>query len=376
MLKQPLFGQDSSPHKTSLILSLIITGVLWILFIIASFFIKFAPKHKEYKVVQIVLDTAKSPENSEKSVVPEQSAVPELVEGVEGPQTEQPVVEPAPAVVEPTPAVVEPVETTPKPAPQPKPTPAPAKKSEPAKKTEPVKKSEPAKKEYTKVPEPESYGTFLDDNIDFGTKKNNPSQHNWDDYFSDETIPETQPQINQKVDKVTKESGMEGSAASTSNPSQSQTSSKSSETANKTNPAPSASNDTRSALSNIKSAPDTASTRPNVKESTPTNTSKDSNGQTSMQMKDGTTRRVIKPVPAEINLSPEVNLLIKEDITVNIEFRVLADGNVPRGEIKITPESALPAKVRDEIYNQLSNWVFNPGSSAASATFEYSIVHK
>lgn len=351
MLKQPLFGQDSSPHKTSLILSLIITGVLWILFIIASFFIKFAPKHKEYKVVQIVLDTAKSPENSEKSVVPEPSVVPEqsvVPEPVEGPQP--------PTVVEPTPA--------------------PAKKSEPAPKTEPVKKSEPAKKEYTKVPEFTEYATDYSD-FDFNNvAASKPKEFDWSQFDDSSTSSESQPAVSQKVEKVTTQSAIQGSAASTSTANQRQTSSSSTTTTNKQTSSNSASSSTSSALSNIKSASYTASTGDSLKAITNAKTSKSSDGQISMQMQDGTTRVLRDPITPAIKLSAQAAALIDSDRTVNIEFRVLADGNVPRGEIKITPESILPPKVREEIYNQLCQWIFDAGSSAAYASFEYTIVKK
>lgn len=368
MLKQPLFGQDSSPHKTSLILSLIITGVIWIVFTISSFFIKF-PSHKnEYKVVQIVLDTAKSPvppEIQEQSAAPEQAPAPAESQPV---VTEQAPVVPEPVEVQPS----KPVVTEPKPAQksQPKTTPSPAKK------TEPVKKSEPAKKEYTKVPEFESGALDLSgDEIDFNsispTKKNNVDY--WALMDEMDNSAETQPAVSQKV---TTQSAMQGSAASTSNPSQSQASSKSSETANKRNPAPSASNDTSSALSNIKSASYTASTGDSLKAITNAKTSKSSDGQISMQMKDGTTRVLREPITPAIKLSAQAAALIDSDRTVNIEFRVLAVGNVPRGEIIITPEAILPPKVREEIYDQLSHWMFSAGSSDAIASFEYTIVKK
>ena len=381
MLKQPLFGQDSSPHKTSLILSLIITGVLWILFIIASFFIKFAPKHKEYKVVQIVLDTAKSPENSEKSVVP---VVPEPVEGVEGPQTpEQPVL-PEPSVVPVVPELVEgpqtPTVVEPTPAPVKKSEPVkkaePAKKTEPAPKTEPVKKSEPAKKEYTKVPEFTEYATDYSD-FDFNNiSTSKPKVFDWSQFDDSSTSSESQPAVSQKVEKVTTQSAIQGSAASTSTANQRQTSSSSTSSTNKQTSSNSASSSTSSALSNIKSASYTASTGDSLKAITNAKTSKSSNGQISMQMQDGTTRVLRDPITPAIKLSAQAAALIDSDRTVNIEFRVLADGNVPRGEIKITPESILPPKVREEIYNQLCQWIFDAGSSAAYASFEYTIVKK
>jgi hypothetical protein len=129
-------------------------------------------------------------------------------------------------------------------------------------------------------------------------------------------------------------------------------------------------------LSNIKSASYTASTGDSLKAITNAKTSKSSNGQISMQMQDGTTRVLRDPITPAIKLSAQSAALIDSDRTVNIEFRVLADGNVPRGEIRITPESILPPKVREEIYNQLCQWIFDAGTSAAYASFEYTIVKK
>jgi hypothetical protein len=373
MIKQPLFGQDSSPHKTSFVLSLIITIVLWVLFIIASFFIKFSPKHKQYKEIQIVLSSEKLDSEREKSTdkgeaAPEPApAVQEVVQ-----ETVQEVVsEPVPVAVEevaPAPAPKE----TPKPAAKTQTKPAPA----PEKKAEPVKKTEPAKKEYTKVPEFTEYATDYSD-FDFNNvSTSKPKEFDWSQFDDSSSASETQPQVSQKVEKVTTTSSVSGSAASTSTSEQRQTSSSSSSTTNKTTSTTSASSSTSSALSNIKSASYTASTGDSLKAITNAKTSKSSNGQISMQMKDGSTRVLRDPITPAIKLSSQAAALIDSDRTVTIEFRVLADGNVPRGEIKITPESILPAQVREEIYNQLCNWVFDAGPSAAYATFEYTIVKK
>ena len=374
MIKQPLFGQDSSPHKTSLILSLIITGVIWIVFTISSFFIKF-PSHKnEYKVVQIVLDTAKSP------VPPEVQEQPAAPEQAPAPVEQSVVPEQTPAPAESQPVVTEPVEvqpskpvvTEPKPAQksQPKTTPAPAKK------TEPVKKSEPAKKEYTKVPEFTEYATDYSD-FDFNNvSTSKPKEFDWSTFDDTSSSSESEPAVSQKVEKVTTQSAMQGSAASTSTSNQRQTSSSSTTTTNKTTTTTSTSSSTSSALSNIKSASYTASTGDSLKAITNAKTSKSSDGQISMQMKDGTTRVLREPITPAIKLSAQAAALIDSDRTVNIEFRVLAAGNVPRGEIIITPEAILPPKVREEIYDQLSRWIFDAGSSAAYASFEYTIVKK
>ena len=380
MIKQPLFGQDSSPHKTSFVLSLIITIVLWVLFIISSFFIKFSSKRKEYKEIQIVLSSEKLDYEREKS--PEQgpaapAPMPQEAVPVEESVVTEPVATPEPASTlepavdtKPT-AVTEPVEVQ-KPAAktQPKPAPAPAKKAEPAKKTEP------AKKEYTKVPEFTEYATDYSD-FDFNNvSTSKPKEFDWSQFDDSSSTTETQPQVSQKVEKVTTSSSVSGSAASTSTANQRQTSASSTTSTNKTTTTQSASSSTSSALSNIKSASYTASTGDSLKAITNAKTSKSSNGQISMQMKDGSTRVLLKPIKPVINLSSQAAATIDSDRTVTIEFRVLADGNVPRGEIKITPESILPAQVREEIYNQLCNWVFDAGPSAAYATFEYTIVKK
>lgn len=383
MIKQPLFGQDSSPQKTSFVLGLIITIVLWVLFIIASFFIKFSPKHKQYKEIQIVLSSEKLDSEREKSTdkgeaAPESApAVQEVVQ-----ETVQEIVsEPEPVVFEevaPAPAP----KSEPAPKTAPKETPKPAAKTQtkpapaPAKKSEPVKKTEPAKKEYTKVPEFTEYATDYSD-FDFNNvSTSKPKEFDWSQFDDSSSASETQPQVSQKVEKVTTTSSVSGSAASTSTSEQRQTSSSSSSTTNKTTSTTSASSSTSSALSNIKSASYTASTGDSLKAITNAKTSKASNGQISMQMKDGSTRVLRDPITPAIKLSAQAAALIDSDRTVNIEFRVLADGNVPRGEIKIIPESILPQKVRDEIYDQLSRWIFDAGSSAAYASFEYTIVKK
>ena len=81
MIKQPLFGQDSSPHKTSMMLSAIITLVAWIIFCLMTFFIKFKPKTPQYKEIQIVLSSTPIEERNEEQSSAETAAVPEPVEG-------------------------------------------------------------------------------------------------------------------------------------------------------------------------------------------------------------------------------------------------------------------------------------------------------
>ena len=116
MMKQPLFGQDSSPHFTSMFISAIATLVCWIIFCVLCFVVKFKPAVPEYKEIQIVLSSTPVEEQTatteqaaaeEQSSMAEQTAVPEPVEG---PAVEQPaVVESKSAVVEQQSAVVEPI---------------------------------------------------------------------------------------------------------------------------------------------------------------------------------------------------------------------------------------------------------------------------
>lgn len=374
MIKQPLFGQDSSPHKTSTFLSAIITFVLWLAMIITGALIKIKPVAPKYKEVQIVLSSEKHDQNQEsasaaapapavpenESVVPENESV--VPEPVEGPQVEEVVVpEPAPA------PKVEPPSTS---SGTPKSTP---KKTEPAKtqttpkKTEaPAKTTDPSKKvNFDDYQYATDYSDFDFSNVS-STKKTT-----WDDSMFDDASSEPEVKISQKVDKVTTSSTIQGSAASTATQkTQSQTSAQS----KSQNTTPAASSSTSSMLSNIKNTQYSTSTGSSTKTITEAKTTKGSDGTLSMAMTDGSTRILLNPVPPTIKLSESAASLIETTRTVTIEFQVLTSGNVPRAQVKISPESILPQAVRDEIYDQLSSWLFESSSSSARATFEYTIV--
>ena len=386
MIKQPLFGQDSSPHKTSSFLSAIITFVLWLIMTVTGAFIKIEPAVPKYKEVQIVLSSTPVATEEESSATENATAVPEdtsaVPEALEGLQIVETVVEDNFVVPEGLegpqvdPVAVKPVETpkeTPAPA-KPKETPAPAKPKEtpkaqtqPAKTTTTTKTTDPSKKvDFDSLTYATDYSDFDFNNTSSSTKK---SSFDWSQF--DDAEPEN-VQVSQKVDKVSNASSISGSAASASTSNQRQTSASSSSNS-AANSTPAASSSTSSALSNIKSASYSASTGDSLKAITNAKTSKTSDGQISMQMKDGTTRVLLDPITPVIKLSSEAAALIESTRTVTIEFRVLASGNVPRGEIKISPESILPQKVRDEIYTQLSKWIFEASSTSAYATFEYTI---
>ena len=359
MLKQPLFGQDSSPHITSMLLSAIFTLVAWIIFCVMCLVIKFKPQVPEYKEVQIVLSSTPiaDPEPveglvEEAAAAAEESVAPEPVEAPELPKpVETPVAE----------ARVE----------------APKKDAAPAKLQ--TQKTTAAKKETqtTKATDPSKKVNFDDfqyatdySDFDFNNTAPTTKKTTWDDSMFDDAPSEPEVKVSQKVDKVTTSSTIQGSAASTTTQkTQSQTSSQ-----NKTQTTtPAASSSTSSMLSNIKNTQYSTSTGSNTKTITEAKTTKGSDGTLSMEMTDGSTRVLINPVPPIIKLSEAAAALIDTTRTVTIEFQVLSSGNVPRAQVKITPESQLPQEVRNEIYDQLSSWVFEASSSSARATFEYTI---
>ena len=247
MIKQPLFGQDSSPHITSMLISAIATLVCWIIFCVLCFVVKFKPAVPEYKEIQIVLSSTPT----EQKVAEEQSTVQES----------------ASAVAENASAVVEPVETTapelPKPVETPvaeakveapKETPAPAKTQTAATKTQTKttntntpKTTDPSKKvNFDDYQYATDYSDFSFNNSSSSSSKSSFDWSQFDDSSSDQ-----EPAVSQKVDKVTTASSTSGSAASTSTSNQRQTSSSSSSSTSQTS-APAASSSTSAAANAIK----------------------------------------------------------------------------------------------------------------------------
>ena len=359
MFKQPLFGEDSSPHRTSTILSAIITLCAWIVFCFMSFFIKFKPKTPEYKEIQIVLSSEKHEQNQESS----SASAPAPMEAAA--IAEEVIPEPAAAVAEPVEAPAPKVETA-----KPKTTSTPSTSSATAKST-PKQTTTPKATDPSKKVNFDDYQYATDySDFDFNNVSTNKKQDfDWSQF--DDAASEPQPQVSQQVKTVTTQSSVGGSAASTTTQSNQGATSSQSKTSSSTSQAVSSA--TSSALSNIRSTQYSASTGNSIKSITDAKTTKGSDGTLSMAMTDGSTRVLIDPIPPVIKLSEEAASLIDSTRTVTIEFQVLASGNVPRAQIKITPESILPQAVRTEIYDQLSKWLFESSSSAARATFEYTI---
>ena len=361
MVKQPLFGQDSSPHKTSAFISGLITFVLWILFVVSSIFVQFKPKVPQYKEVQIVLSSTpiEEAESYEQSTDFEQTST---SEAFEAPAVEESVVEEQsapveqkPAVVEQQPAVVEPVETT-----KPKETPKPA----PAKTTTTQTTDTSKKVNFDDFQYATDYSDFSFDNSSASSSK---SSFDWSQFEDSSSEPE--PAVSQKVDKVTTASSTSGSAASTSNANQRQTSSSASSSSS-ADSTPSALSSTSAAAAAIKNTTGASSSTGTASS---TGDTQKFNSDLDITWNGGTARKA----KGALSISLTTGSSIKEKkITVKIEFVVGEDGYVTPGSIKITPESLLPENVRKEVISQINLWRFNEAQNRSTAAFEYTIIKK
>ena len=367
MLKQPLFGQDSSPHITSMLISAIATLICWIIFCVMCFVVKFKPAVPEYKEIQIVLSSTPV----EESTVAEDSVAPEALEG---PQVEETtVVEPveitAPEISNPveTPAAVAKVEA-------PKETPAPAKPKE-----TPKTQSQPAKTTTTTAPKTTDPSKKVDfDNLTYATdysdfsfnnssSSSSKSSFDWSQF--DDSSSDQEPAVSQKVDKVTTASSTSGSAASTSTSNQRQTSSSSSSSTSQTS-APTASSSTSAAANAIKN---TTGASASSGSATGSGDVQKFSSDLDITWNGGAARKAKGSL--SINLTTGSSIKEKKT-TVKIEFIVGEDGYVTPGSVKITPESLLPENVRKEVISQINLWRFNEGSSRSTAVFEYTIIKK
>ena len=362
MVKQPLFGQDSSPHITSMLLSAIFTLVAWIIFCVMCLVVKFKPQTPEYKEVQIVLSSTPIADPE-----PVEGLVEEATAAAEDSVVPEPAVAEQAAVAEQT-AVAEPVEAPeiPKPVEAPKSTPAPAKaQTQPKTQTQPkpATKETPADKKvsdqiYKSVEE------LMEEQM--STKKTSSVPDWWND---DNTTTTETPTVSQKVDKVTNTSSISGSAASTSNPDQRQASSSSSSSSS-TKSTPAASSSTSSAAAAIKKT--TGSTSSSSSSSASSSSSQKFSSDLDINWNGGVTRKQIGSL--SIDLKESGSDIKEKKTTVTIEFTVDEKGYTIAGTIKITPESILPEKVRKEVISEISKWRFNEAPNRSVATFEYTIV--
>ncbi|MCR4954160.1 MAG: hypothetical protein K6A43_08815 [Treponema sp.] len=376
MNSRPLVGKNSSPHVASLFIAVLTTSIFWICFTICAFVLKPFHKNQKFETVQIVLSStpvetkteeskAENHENEENELAKIDESVPPVEEMIQETAVEESVQNEIALPLEETAPV-----TPPAPAPE---KPVPQKTQETQKpvqnntKTSAKTNETPADKkiDWNSFDYANDYSDL--DSFDFSSKTTS-SADDFDLNSFDKVA--TSSQTSNEPRKVYGESGIEGSAAqSTTTTNQRQ--SGGGKTQDDTTF--SASDKTKGMLNNVKQSTYTSSLD-NGSKSVSTVSTEKKDGKLAVAMSDGTTRVLLDPLSPSISLSSEAAATIDTDKNVKISFSVSASGNVI--DIKITPESILPEKVREEIRNQLKNWKFESSSSSASASFEYTIIKK
>ena len=350
----PLFGEDSSVSHTSEFFAIAGTVLFWLLFLIFSLVIKPQTK-KQYKEVQIVLSSTPVVQKTEEAPAPAEQAAASAA-------SSEPVVQ----------EVVE----TPPPAPKAEPvkkteTPAPKALAKPAAKKEPAKtQSQPKPAPTPKPAEPVEQVLYQDPMDAFAqqTKQQPKKQFDWssleDDDADDTSVAQTKT-VQNNAPAFSGSAGTAAAADSTKVTSSSTSTSRSIQTA---------SSSTSTALEGIKNSVFRGNAANGVQSETTAKTKTSGSGRVEMEMSNGRSRVLIKPASPVITLSAQAAATIDTSKTVSINFKVLEAGNVT--EIKITPESILSSIVRDEIRNQISQWLFEAADYTATATFEYKIIKK
>jgi len=88
---------------------------------------------------------------------------------------------------------------------------------------------------------------------------------------------------------------------------------------------------------------------------------------------DGKNRRLVSPASPSLVLPENLARLVDSDRTVTVAFIVLADGTVPSSMVEFTPQSLLPAEIRDWLRKEFSSWRFEKSTEDGQARFAYSI---
>lgn len=369
---RPLFGEDSSPHNTSEFMALGGTLLFCILFLLSMIFVKPFPQKPKYKEVQIVLSSTPIVKETEANPAPAAAAPASAPAPVAEPA---PVVEKAAPKVEQKTAVEQKVVEASKPKAQPKP--AEPKKVEP-KKTETVQKTQPkpapaAKSTPVPAPVQESPIEYAVDPMEAfaqQTKKQPKQEFNWDMFDDDAAeVSSSSSQSASVVNSVPSFEGSAGTAASEKSPNLTSQTAVSGASQNT-----SVSSKTSTALSGIADAKFLGRAVNGVSSESTVKTKASASGNIAMEMSNGSSRALLRPATPTINLSAEAAATIDGSRSVKITFKVLEKGNVPRAEISIEPESPLHQLVRDEIRDQVSEWLFEAADYSAYASFTYKIV--
>ena len=359
----PLFGQDSVPQHTSNVFGLVGTAIFWLLFLLFSVIIKPVPKKPKYKEVQIVLSSTPVKEKAKEAPAPAEPAA------APAPAVETLTQEPAPVESKPAaakPKIAEPKKTAAKPK-QAEQKPAASKPAQAKPKTTPSPKAvEPVKEIEYAVDPMEAFNQQV--------AKKPKKEFDWSQ-FDDEPVSEnTENETSvQKVQQV--ESGFSGSAGTTTQASTNQRVTSSTTSTNKVQ-SQAVSSATSAALGKISDTTYTGKAVAGIQSQSSVKTAASGSGKVMVEMTDGTQRALLEPAQPIINLSEAAAELIDGSKTVTIQLQVVESGNVPRGNILITPAAILPEQVRFEIYDQISKWLFEAADYTSTAKFEYKIVKK
>jgi len=388
----PLFGQDSIPQNTSNILAIAGTILFWLIFFVLMLFVKPMEKKPKYKEVQIVLSSTPTVKQEE-APAPAEAASSSATAVQETTPVVQEVAEPPAPVVEEAPAPKQTVTELPKPKVEQKkepakvqkpvekaPAPKPVEKAKPVEKKpepKPVQKTEPAPAKKTEpkpaVSEPIEYAVDPMEAFAQQTQKKPKKEFDWSQFEDDAPATETSSRT-EPVKRVQNDEPLFSGSAATVAETSTQAVTSSSSTSKNT--AKTASSSTSSTLSKISNANFSGKAVNGVESQTTAKTAVSGNGKVMMEMSNGSSRALLNPDKPVIYLSEEAAATIDGSRTVKIRFRVVEAGNVPRGEIKITPESILSDKVKTEVLDQISKWQFEPADYSAFAEFEYKIVKK
>lgn len=345
----PIFGPDSSPANSSQILSLIGTSIFWLIFLICMLIIKPKDKQPKFKEVQIVLSSTPIEKKATEAPAP---AAPAPAPAATQPKTETPVETSSPKV--------EKVQET-KPAPkkaEPKPTP---KKAE--------TKNVETKKAPAKPVEPLTYAEDPMEAFNKQTSAKTKKSFDWSQFDDEPVTEQTTSSTQNYIENTTPV--FEGSAA-TAATSNSKITSKSTESSSSNQ---SSSTSTSNALGKISNTKFVGSANTSVETESTVNTQRVSGtGKVLMETSTGL-RALLEPAEPVINLSEEAASTIDGSRIVTIEFKVIQSGNVPRTDIKITPESILSEVVKKEVIEQLSSWRFETSNEVSVARFEYKIIN-
>ena len=90
----------------------------------------------------------------------------------------------------------------------------------------------------------------------------------------------------------------------------------------------------------------------------------------------GMARTLLSPSSPKIFIDDELGKSIDSRREVTIYFTVLAGGNVPKNSVRFEPESVLPLEIRNEIAEQICVWRFSQASFDGQGSFRYSIIKK